>query len=470
LFRINGAGPKNWWFIKYEPMLTRYFLILLLGTLPVSHAWAQVTGWFKPLNFGLLTPTPDNWRYDDIFFISQDTGILVSSYGMIFKTYDGAAHWELKKAIAAGIYFRSVEFSGDGQVGIAGTVSGLVYRSADRGESWNDISASIADTGVHPKRICGLAHSGNTFYGVGWWGGTIARFYKSVDAGITWTTNYIDTSLATGLVDITFLSSENGFVTGCRTYNNGSSLESVVLRTTDGGSTWTKVFSDTTLGGRIWKIQFVDSSFGVGSVEPMYRDTVAMIKTTDGGNTWELITVGHVNAWTQGWGTQGVGFLNRQQGWLGGYYNGMFETNDGGLTWDTLSISAECDRFFLFDKTMYLSANTVYKYGSAHEDSLRANGVTKPGAITFVHKLFPIAPNPSKGNVQIEFDINAHQTNTVLAVVNLDGRKIYPIMDGYLKPGHYTYKWERANAPNGNYMVWLGTDEIPMVERFVLER
>src|ERR1700733_4864846 len=110
-----------------------YFWLMLLGILPSTYIMAQSMGWYTPLNFGLIPMSPLDGRYDDVFFISLDTGVLVSSYGMIFKTYDGAAHWTLKKATTDSSYFRSVEFSGDGQVGIAGTVTGTVYRSADRG-------------------------------------------------------------------------------------------------------------------------------------------------------------------------------------------------------------------------------------------------------------------------------------------------------------------------------------------------
>lgn len=439
-------------------------LFLLLALLNISSAMAQ-SSWYTPLNFGLIPMAAGGGRYDDIFFTSHDTGVLVSSYGMIFKTYDGAQHWHLKKAITASVYFRSVEFSADGQVGIAGTVSGFVYRSTDRGETWNDISASIADTGTDARRICGLGHSGNTFYGVGWWGGTVARFYKSTDAGVTWTTHYIDTSLATGLVDIVFLTPDKGFITGCKGYSYSDPRKSVVLRTLDGGNTWTKVFSDTTIGGRIWKIQFLDSTWGVGSIEPMYKDTVAMIKTTDGGNTWQIHAAGHTNGWTNYYGTQGIGFVNKLQGWMGGYYNGMFQTNDGGLTWDTLNINEECDRFFLIDSTIYLSSNTVHKYGPASTEA-----VAPVAAPVYVHKLYPISPNPAQGDVHIEFDINQHQTNVLLEVINTDGRKIYPIANAYLRPGHYSYDWNSSTAPDGNYIIWLGTDEIPMTQKFVLHK
>ncbi len=441
------------------------FFLLLLVSAPVTLLLAQGAHWYTPLNFGLIPMMPTAGRYDDIFFISHDTGVLVSSYGMIFKTYDGAEHWTLKKAVSPSAYFRSVEFSADGQTGIAGTLTGQVFRSADRGETWDDISTSIRDTSVYSGLICGLSHVGNIFYGVGYWGGTQAHFYKSLDAGVSWGVTYLDTTLVTGLVDIVFLSENKGFVSGCRNYTGSSGLESVVLRTLDGGNTWTKVFSDTTIGGRIWKLQFVDSEFAVGSIEPIYRDTVAMIRSTDGGNTWQIHGAGTVNAWTTGWGTQGIGFLNRQKGWLGGYYNGMFETNDGGITWDTLNINEECDRFFLIDSTFYVSANTVYKYGSSDPPTK----VNNPTAPEFLHKLYPVVPNPASGIVSIAFDINAHQTNTVLEVVNIDGRKTYPIMHGPLKPGHYEYTWDGTREPAGNYIIWLGTDEIPMVERFTVD-
>jgi hypothetical protein len=208
--------------------------------------------------------------------------------------------------------------------------------------------------------------------------------------------------------------------------------------------------------------------YGVGSIEPVYADTVAMIKTIDGGNTWQIMPIGHVNSWrffSGAIGTQGVGFINRQKGWVGGYYDGMFETNDGGLTWNFIDTNQECDRFFLVDSTMYVSANTVYKYSSNHTDQVS----TAPPP-SYVHKLYPIAPNPANGNVEIEFDINAHQTNVVLELVNIDGRITYPVMRGHLQPGHYSYKWDGTNAANGNYIIWLGTDEIPMVQKFVLEK
>lgn len=105
----------------------------------------------------------------------------------------------------------------------------------------------------------------------------------------------------------------------------------------------------------------------------------------------------------------------------------------------------------------------MYKYSGDNKLA-----VQQPSPVLYQHKLYPVQPNPAQGKVHIDFDINGHQTNTVLEIVNLDGRKIYPVMHGYLSPGHYTYGWDGKDAPAGNYVVWLGTDEIPMTARFIL--
>ena len=82
------------------------------------------------------------------------------------------------------------------------------------------------------RNICGLAHYGDIFYGVGHWGSDTGRFYKSVDKGASWTLTYVDTSVIRNLVDVVFTSADTGFITGA--YKNWSA----VAKTTDGGATW----------------------------------------------------------------------------------------------------------------------------------------------------------------------------------------------------------------------------------------
>jgi len=193
-------------------------------------------------------------------------------------------------------------------------------------------------------------------------------------------------------------------------------------------------------------------------------DTVAMIKTTDGGSTWHIISIGHkVADIASHAATQGIGFLTPLKGWVGGYYSGMFETNDGGATWDSISAGYWCNRYFWIDSTtMYVSGNPVFKYGGV---TTAVPNISNP-PVSGIH-LYPISPNPAQGYIKIEFDLNG-QNNMVLEVMSTDSKRIYHVKDAYLKPGHYTYYWDGTNAPLGNYIVWLGTDEAPAVQKFVL--
>ena len=169
-----------------KKLYTLIIAVLLIQCF-TGNSFAQVKGWDTCINSGLFLPAYT--RFDDIYFFNKDTGLVVSSYGEIFKTWDGGHNWQGKYMSSSGsTYFRSIEFTNNCQYGIAGALDGTVFRTQDRGETWTDISPVISDTGAGIRRICGLAHWGNnTFYGVGWWGGLVARFYKSTNAGTSWT-------------------------------------------------------------------------------------------------------------------------------------------------------------------------------------------------------------------------------------------------------------------------------------------
>lgn len=437
--------------------------LLLLTT--CSGAIAQAS-WHTPLHIGL--PVNNNYRYEDVYFTSIDTGFAVSLNGTIYKTTNGGNNWRLVfGAPGAGPWFRSIEFLGDGQTGIAGTLDspGHVFRTTDGGNSWTDIQAAVPDTlpGT-AKMMCGLAHTGNTFYGVGTWGSPIARYYKSTDKGVTWQVRYMDTAMVNRLVDVVFTSSDTGFVTGSK---ESSAATAVVLKTTDGGISWRKVFSDTLIGGRIWKIQALSSQLLVGSIEPYYSDTVAMIRSTDAGEHWTVLGTGYASPPGSAFNsTQGIGFATAQQGWLGGYYNGLFETLDGGQTWNTLPFGRFFNRFFVIDSThIYAGGTTVYFFGNNTPNAVP--GIMATGSRAVPHHLYDISPNPARGIVKIEFDLYS-DTYVVLNIVNLDGRKSWRIKDGSMSKGHYTYEWNSADAPAGNYLVWMGTNEIPVVKKFTL--
>ena len=205
----------------------------------------------------------------------------------------------------------------------------------------------------------------------------------------------------------------------------------------------------------------------VASIEPYYYpDSVNMVHSSDGGNTWSMIHVGHEYDSTALYGsiTQGVGFANLQTGWLGGYYTGVFQTTDGGSTWTHLDFGTTFNRIFVVDSQhVFAGGAIVYKW-TPTEVSGVASAPTRPP-----HVLYPVSPNPAHGKIKIEFDILT-ETNVLLQVAGVTQRRHSAIASGRFKPGHYTYYWDSSNMPAGNYLVWLGTDEVPLTQKFVIER
>ncbi|WP_276132356.1 YCF48-related protein [Polluticoccus soli] len=424
------------------------------------HSFAQGYHW-EP---SILSLGNTN-RFSDTWFFDKDTGFLASGDGKIIKTVNAGGLWETKHQMQNNPTVRSIEFSDDHEVGIAGALNGVVVRSTDKGETWTNISANIPDTGV--ARVCGMSHYGNNqFYAVGWWASTTARVYKSTDAGATWQVNYIDTTLATCLVDIINIDAQTLFAAGGKFIN--SKRYSVILKSTDAGNSWTTAYTDSVMGGRIWKLQFLNNSLGFAAIEPYYYpDTVCILKTVDGGASWSMIHIGKV-ALSFTIGTQAVGFINPAVGWVGGWYQGLFETVDSGKTWtyQTPPEAYNMNRIFrVNDSTLYATTGSgVLKYVPGWATEVPRRAVSYDAA----HKLHPVSPNPARGIVTITFELG-HTTNAALEVVDINGRHFQRIMSGYLAPGRYTYVWDGSDKPPGAYMVWLGTDEIPFVRKFVLQ-
>lgn len=443
--------------------IIKFVLIIVLLCLMQNEAFPQTIKWEYLINNN-LPPKSDIARFDDIYFTDYLTGTAVDLNGNVFKTKDGGENWyqtiDLLKSA-----FRSVEFLNNGKTGIIGSLGGRPMRSEDGGETWINISSKITDTSTidkFQKAICGLSHFNNNFYGVGWYGAKIARFYKSTDKGLSWETTYIDTNLATGLVDVVFISEDTGFVSGTKSAASKAQA-CVVLKTTDGGKSWTRVFYDETIGGVIWKLQKIDKDNFVGSIQPLDDQSVAMIKSEDGGNSWHIVNSG-LKSTKGSWGTQGIGFVTPLKGWLGGWYSGIYETNDGGKTWDTLNFGVNLNRFFIFDSThAYACGQSVYRYGDDFKVGIRNENLKSEAP----HKIYPISPNPSSGKVKIEFDLGT-KTIAILQVIKIDSRQSWEVHREILSPGHYTYYWDDPNAPSGNYIILLDNNEIRVSEKFTL--
>lgn len=321
-------------------------------------------------------------RTDDIWFNDLLTGWAVNSDGSIVKTTDGGDSWTVQLS-APGAYLRCVGFA-NANVGWAGTLSlnRRLFHTTNGGATWTRISPLPTSA---PIAICGISVVSDKIVFAS---GTnrpndVPRMMKTVDGGANWTA-WDMSAHASILIDTWFRDSLHGWVVGGKanepTPTTRDKLKPVVLETTDGGATWTNRLagqeSNFPFGEWGWKIQFLNEQIGFVSLENFSE--AAILKTTDGGLTWTRLKIndaqGNVNL-------EGIGFIDEQRGWVGGWGPGGFggpgpmdaqgyssATTDGGQNWtDANEIGLFINRFRFFGNPVtlgYASGDTVYKYSA----------------------------------------------------------------------------------------------------------
>ncbi|MCG8363105.1 MAG: YCF48-related protein [Pseudanabaenales cyanobacterium] len=334
-------------------------------------------------------------RYDDIFFISPDVGWAINSNGRILKTVNGGRFWD-QQFHDPNVYFRCISMVNE-QVGWAGctTPGRQLFHTNDGGDHWEQV-ANLPTANERrvdaPSAVCGLwaldeqrVFASGTNYPE-----RPARFLKTEDGGKTWYVRDME-DVATLLVDIYFQTENVGWVVGGRATKPNPRRTDVVptvLKTENGGETWRDMLSENVnapLGEWGWKIQFLKGGFGVVACENFKAG--AILITENGGNSWRRQEIRDSQGKMINENLEGIGFLDRQTGWVGGWGDKVFSsgrtsrTTDGGRTWTDLTptwprpvkgFDDPCppyekggqyiNRFRFVGDVAYASGNTVYKY------------------------------------------------------------------------------------------------------------
>ncbi len=311
-------------------------------------------------------------RHDDIAIIDRQTVWAVNSSGYIIKTEDGGRTWDEKfhVATAAGsnIWLRSIGFATP-QRGWLGTTSSAkpFFETRDAGESWQQVTG-LPEGG--PPFVCGISVVDEQTI---WISGTNephlrTGVMKTIDGGETWTgidmNEYADL-----LVDCYFTDKDRGWVVGGKADipNPGrANVKPVVLFTEDGGQTWVDqvaaIQNQLPKGEWGWKIFPVTESTIYISLENF--GDAAVLKTTDGGTTWIRK---HVNDPQNNVNLEGIGFVDENHGWVGGWGDSS-ATIDGGDNWtDANEIGKFLNRFRFYGTPIevgYASGDTIYKYSA----------------------------------------------------------------------------------------------------------
>lgn len=388
-------------------------------------------------------------RTDDIWFIEPLVGWAVNSNGQIIKTTDGFETWK-EQFQDSDVYLRCVAFanSSKGWVGTL-TEQKRLFQTSDGGKNW-DLVDTLPE--LAPDAICGISVVNDS---VVYASGTNfpfkpPRMIKTVDGGVTWS-GWDMGQYATVLIDTHFTSPSKGWVVGGKADKSidnptRDDLIPVVLYTEDGGDTWVnrvaEINSSFSLGEWGWKIFFLNENVGFISLENFTQG--AILKTIDGGMSWERLPI---NDSQRNANLEGVGFVDENLSWVGGWGDEDFEggysseTNNGGENWeDANQIGQFINRFRFFGNPVtvgYASGLTVYKYS---KEPVEAATTPTVNPLSF---LTTNAPATFRQSVNIEYTLPENVQKVTLDIWSQFGLFVRRLLEeGHPSSGTKSVVWD----------------------------
>lgn len=406
-------------------------LLVLLTGIVFTQTWQVIPG----------IPQADI-RYEDLYFINENTGWIVDGQ-KIYRTTDGGNSLQLQfDDIVNQPYFRSVAFNTP-QLGWVGALEGLLYRTTNAGVNWVRMDTMITP---RPIGICDISVVGNThFFGSGKYSGP-TNLIKSTDGGASF--EYIDMgAYASQLVGVYFFSANTGFIAG---RSNIISEGAVVLYTTDGGNSWLKKFRSFVQPEHVWNITFINTFTGYAAIEN-FGNLPAVIKTTNGGMNWS-----RKNLVSNAGQLDPIGFINENTGWTANHTSiGMWETTNGGDNWVFLQNGSESIHtiHMLSDSIGYAGGHNLLKYTRTPLGIVSNTLYPKE-----MHIMGQNYPNPFNPKTVITYSLY-RKTHVLLEIYNSAGEFVQTLEMGYRNAGNYKVEWNASNNPSGIYFYNLLTDE-----------
>jgi photosystem II stability/assembly factor-like uncharacterized protein len=270
------------------------------------------------------------------------------------KATANAARWQLAGPTNIGGRISALAFNPkNSAIVYAGAATGGVFKSVDRGATWQPIFdeqavLQVGDIAVDPNNPeviyvgTGEANGGhNNFPGAG--------VYKSTDAGATWQPAGLEKTTSIGRIVIDPLNSNRVYVAAIGSYF-GSSPDRGVYRSANAGQTWEKVLfvndstgaidlvidrkNPATLFAAVWqRVRRHNRADLGGEASGIYR-------SRDGGNMWQRLgganglpgpasnigRIGLAISATQPENLYALYISNNS-------YGGLYRSRDGGNTW-----------------------------------------------------------------------------------------------------------------------------------------
>ena len=295
-----------------------------------------------------------------VSFIDSLTGWISSFSETYYVTTDGGKTWTAHKLLKYDMIY-DIHFENP-QLGWACTFQGALMRTRDGGESWDMVK--WADTRSILKLNFLNADTGWAITSPNMVLGGNPQIFKTTDAGSTWTTHTL--SDAGYLSDIYFFNADSGMAL--------SSME-FLFRTADGGETWQPDTLSVEIPGFFRSLYFRSIQFSDRNHGWITTDWTIALRTDDAGVSWQPVLL---NDPIEAELTDAF-FTNPLYGWMVGAGGQIYVTADGGETWQP-HFHGSLETFSI---VRALSEQTVFAAGEKSVYRTLDGGLTWDSVITF---------------------------------------------------------------------------------------
>ena len=316
----------------------------------------------------------DGSMINNLKFINNNTGICISELPYapahevlgriatnLFVTTDGGNSWSRNEISLP--YFTNTSISEDLSIDMVCS-DGYLYHSTDMGTTFTKKYYNALLSNIVKIKNSSVKYLTGDFN----------AFYRSVDAGNSFTDISSSSSSHNNLRSVSFGTSSTGFAVGSR---------GTILKSTNGGESFFRItnqngiYSDTV---NYHYVKMFDHNNGIIAGDQ------AFVKTSDGGNTWQNMSMPVQNISS----IDKVEFLDKEHGTVRlSFFRGDpkdYYTSNGGSSWQMIAADTSYgDNYYphQYDSYEYLDFKTtqdkvyikVYHYSSSNFGSDISNGL-----------------------------------------------------------------------------------------------
>jgi photosystem II stability/assembly factor-like uncharacterized protein len=304
------------------------------------------------LNIGSFVSKPGD---ANTILVGTGEGAYNNGSGLYRTTNGGTTYTNIAITGNPGSYFK-IRFEPGSTTKVHAATSTGYYKSTDAGLTWTryQLTARVTDLAIDPANT-------NNMYAPVWGDG----LYKSVNNGTTWTKLTAGGIPATdfGRASISLCNAAPGTVY-VNVSKNSDDQTLGVYKTINAGTSWTNVTPVAQFHNYGW----YNAACGVSPTDanriivgglPLYR-------STNGGTSWTQIANAHADQHIVTWNAAGTSV------WVGND-GGMFFSADAGMTFEYNANLLPITQYYLFD----CSPNGNYCYGGSQDNGI--SGTTNRG-------------------------------------------------------------------------------------------